>query len=134
VLSFLSSPTNRRLTSFVPDGILPSPSVSLPFVDRQLSRVITALPGLPHRLMQDDVYNGMFIPKGTMVLANLLFVPMSTRLFRMLTTQPISYRSMARDESVYADPTSFHPERFLPKSVGGSEEPYPTFSFGFGRR
>lgn len=27
--------------------------------------------GVPHRLMEDDVYNGMFIPAGTMVVENL---------------------------------------------------------------
>lgn len=26
--------------------------------------------GVPHRLMEDDEYNGYFIPKGTMVMAN----------------------------------------------------------------
>ena len=28
------------------------------------------LTGIPHSTMQDDIYNGMFIPKGTMVFAN----------------------------------------------------------------
>lgn len=27
--------------------------------------------GLPHRVMQDDIYEGMFIPKGTTVIANV---------------------------------------------------------------
>ena len=27
--------------------------------------------GLPHRLMQDDEYNGYFIPKGSIVLGNI---------------------------------------------------------------
>jgi len=26
---------------------------------------------LPHRLMEDDIYEGMFIPKGTLVFANI---------------------------------------------------------------
>jgi hypothetical protein len=76
----------------------------------------------------------MFIPKGTMILANVLFVQMPTLLFRMLTLLAELCRSMARDESVYADPTSFYPERFLPKSAGGNEEPHLVISFGFGRR
>jgi hypothetical protein len=33
------------------------------------------LPGLPHSVMEDDVYKGMFIPKGAIILANALFVP-----------------------------------------------------------
>lgn len=31
--------------------------------------------GLPHRLMEDDVYNGMFIPKGSLVFANIWYAP-----------------------------------------------------------
>jgi cytochrome P450 len=27
--------------------------------------------GLPHRLMEDDLYDGYYIPKGTIVLGNL---------------------------------------------------------------
>ena len=41
---------------------------------------------------------------------------------------------MARDENVYAEPDKFYPERFLRKSAGGNEEPYPIGAFGFGRR
>jgi cytochrome P450 len=41
---------------------------------------------------------------------------------------------MARDDKVYADPNKFYPERFLPKSAGGNEEPFPIGTFGFGRR
>lgn len=32
------------------------------------------LPGIPHSTMQDDTFNGMFIPKGTMVFANAWYV------------------------------------------------------------
>ena len=31
--------------------------------------------GVPHRLMEDDEYNGYFIPKGSMVMANTWCVP-----------------------------------------------------------
>ncbi|KAL0954547.1 hypothetical protein HGRIS_003513 [Hohenbuehelia grisea] len=55
----------------------------------------------------------MRIPKGTMVIANL--------------------RGMSLDESVYADPTKFHPARFLRKPEG-SGEPFFSSAFGFGRR
>ena len=33
-----------------------------------------ALAGIPHSTMHDDTYNGMFIPKGTMVFANAWYV------------------------------------------------------------
>ncbi|KAL4262461.1 cytochrome P450 family protein [Pleurotus pulmonarius] len=43
-------------------------------------------------------------------------------------------RSMALDEDVYAEPTTFNPERFLPKSEGGNAEPHLSAAFGFDRR
>ncbi|KAF9262295.1 cytochrome P450 [Marasmius fiardii PR-910] len=68
---------------------------------------------IPHRVLEDDVYNGMFIPKGTVVLANA--------------------RSMSRNERVYHDPDTFDPTRYLP-SPEGREEPHLTSTWGFGRR
>lgn len=40
---------------------------------------------------------------------------------------------MTLDESVYTDPVSFNPARFLPKPEGNGE-PYPSGPWGFGRR
>ncbi|KAG6907100.1 hypothetical protein DXG01_010513 [Tephrocybe rancida] len=69
--------------------------------------------GVPHYSMEDDVYNGMFIPKESIVIANA--------------------RGMTLDETVYHEPSAFNPDRFLPKPLGRGE-PHPTVSFGFGRR
>ena len=69
--------------------------------------------GIPHRSLQDDVYNGMFIPAGSIVFANI--------------------RGMGWHEHIYKDATKFNPDRFIPKSKGGREEPYLS-PFGFGRR
>lgn len=33
--------------------------------------------GLPHRVMADDVYNGMFIPKGAIIFANTRLISCS---------------------------------------------------------
>ncbi|KAH6965879.1 cytochrome P450 [Fusarium venenatum] len=65
---------------------------------------------IPHKSLHDDVYQGMFIPKGyrTVVYAN-------------------SY-AIAHDERVYKAPHDFNPDRY---SAG---EPYPVGNFGFGRR
>ncbi|KAF5310107.1 hypothetical protein D9619_010511 [Psilocybe cf. subviscida] len=71
---------------------------------------------LPHRLMEDDIYNGMFIPKGSLVFGNIW--------------------AMMRDENVYENPEAFIPERFL-ESVSPEEERRrdpKNFVFGFGRR
>ena len=47
----------------VPLGVYPPVSSIL-----MLTRVV----GLPHRLMEDDVYNGVFIPKGSLVRRPIL--------------------------------------------------------------
>ncbi|KZV76754.1 cytochrome P450 oxidoreductase [Peniophora sp. CONT] len=66
---------------------------------------------IPHSTLTSDTFGSYYIPKGTIVLANL--------------------QAFAHDETYYQDPTSFKPERFL----GPSPELDPmTFAFGFGRR
>ncbi|KDR72342.1 hypothetical protein GALMADRAFT_769658 [Galerina marginata CBS 339.88] len=66
------------------------------------------LAGVPHRSMEDDVYNGMFIPKGSIIVANT--------------------RGITLDEDVYKNPHTFNPSRYL------HGEPHPVGQFGFGRR
>ncbi|KAH6626478.1 cytochrome P450 [Chaetomium sp. MPI-SDFR-AT-0129] len=70
--------------------------------------------GIPHASVADDVYNGMFIPKGTIVYPNVW--------------------AMCHDERVYEQPGRFWPERYLPEEEGGNGEPFPVGNFGFGRR
>ncbi|THU84110.1 cytochrome P450 [Dendrothele bispora CBS 962.96] len=67
--------------------------------------------GIPHRVMQDNIYNGYFIPKGALVFANIW--------------------KMCHDPAVYPDPMVFKPERYL----GQVPQMNPSdMSFGFGRR
>ncbi|KXX75970.1 Cytochrome P450 1A2 [Madurella mycetomatis] len=91
---------------------------NLPYLNLVLQETYRMNPlsplGIPHASVADDVYNGMFIPKGTIVYQNIW--------------------AMMHDESVYADPFRFLPERYLPKTQGGNGEPLPAGSFGFGRR
>ncbi|KAG5724292.1 O-methylsterigmatocystin oxidoreductase [Termitomyces sp. T112] len=93
-----------------------SDRASLPYVEavwQESLRWHQAAPlGLPHLSSEDDVYEDMFIPKGSLVFANI--------------------RAMTLDENVYSNPKEFIPERFLPKPVGNGE-PYPPI-FGWGRR
>ncbi|KAM5530936.1 hypothetical protein V8D89_015381 [Ganoderma adspersum] len=71
--------------------------------------------GVPHATTEDDTYRGMFIPKGTMVIANIY--------------------AMLHDESVYKNPTEFVPERYEPSVEMPTGEPDPArVTFGFGRR
>jgi cytochrome P450 len=84
----------------------------LPYLDRFVQEVLRALPMnplvIPHKSLQDDVYNGMFIPKGSVVFANA--------------------KAMASDPATYRDPDVFDPDRYL------RGEPFPPGNFGFGRR
>ncbi|KAJ8520803.1 hypothetical protein ONZ45_g2409 [Pleurotus djamor] len=70
--------------------------------------------GIPHRSTMDDTYEGMFIPKGSIIIGN---------------TSGISL-----DASTYSTPRKLNPDRFFPRSEGGDEEPPLSAAFGFGRR
>ncbi|KAH9850081.1 cytochrome P450 [Lenzites betulinus] len=70
----------------------------------------------PHLLMEDDVYEGYVLPKGTVVLANCWCV------------------QILHDSEVYPEPMSFNPERFM-AAPGKEAEADPRGAvFGFGRR
>ncbi|GBE89649.1 Multifunctional cytochrome P450 monooxygenase af510 [Sparassis crispa] len=90
---------------------------SLPFVECVLQEIIRWYPvlpwGVPHRSLDDDVYNGMFIPKGSVMIPNVL--------------------AMSHDQQIYKNPEIFCPERFLPVPAGHGE-PHLDVAFGFGRR
>jgi cytochrome P450 len=66
--------------------------------------------------MQDDFYDGQFIPKGSLVFANIW--------------------AMLRDPDVFPDPERFNPDRYLEKfdeETARRRDPR-VFVFGFGRR
>ncbi|KAI0056348.1 cytochrome P450 [Artomyces pyxidatus] len=93
---------------------------ALPFIDAIFAECMrwgVPVPlGLPHRLMEDDVFQGKFIPKGSLVFANIW--------------------AMLRDPAVYPDPERFDPERFLTKvddATARRRDPR-AYVFGFGRR
>ncbi|KAF9238508.1 cytochrome P450 [Melanogaster broomeanus] len=69
--------------------------------------------GLPHMTSTSDIYEGMYIPKGAMVITNLW--------------------AMARDEKCFAESTAFKPERHLTSTGTLVENASPQY-FGFGRR
>ncbi|KDR69688.1 hypothetical protein GALMADRAFT_215050 [Galerina marginata CBS 339.88] len=75
--------------------------------------------GVPHRVTEDDEYNGYFIPKGTTIVANAWFAS----------------RAMLHDPEIYPEPETFNPDRFL-TGEGRSPQPDPRScgAFGFGRR
>ncbi|KAG2369077.1 cytochrome P450 [Suillus spraguei] len=92
----------------------------LPYVDailRELLRWIPVVPlGIPHATSKDDIYDGRFIPKGTLVINNVW--------------------AMSRDESKHgADVEEFRPERHLTTENNSSLQPISADPiFGLGRR
>ncbi|KAF7336353.1 O-methylsterigmatocystin oxidoreductase [Mycena venus] len=110
----------KEIDSIIGDQRLPTfeDREELPYVEGILQETLRWKPavalGVPHVVMQDDIYRGMLIPKGSLVFANV--------------------KAMGLDERVYSDPTTFHPERYLPKPAGKAEPYFNDVAFGFGRR
>ncbi|KAL4264901.1 cytochrome P450 family protein [Pleurotus pulmonarius] len=90
----------------------------MPYVQAIMLEVLrwqSVLPlGLAHRLTMDDEYNGYYIPKGSVVFANIW--------------------AMLRDEEYHPDPDIFRPERFLKDGKINYKLTDPIPNFGFGRR
>ncbi|KAE8443942.1 hypothetical protein EG329_001252 [Mollisiaceae sp. DMI_Dod_QoI] len=87
----------------------------LEHVIEETTRCVPLSPlGVPHAVLEDDIYEGMLIPKGSVVYANA--------------------QAMTHDERVYSDPEIFNPDRYVSKEEGGLGEPLPEGPFGFGRR
>ncbi|KAH9990147.1 cytochrome P450 [Russula vinacea] len=91
---------------------------SLPYLATTLKEIIRWGPttplGAPHCVEQDDVHNGYFIPKGSIIMANIWH--------------------FMHDPEVYKDPMTFNPDRLIAQP-GKPAEPDPfDFAFGYGRR
>ncbi|KAI0033051.1 cytochrome P450 [Vararia minispora EC-137] len=95
---------------------------SLPYVTAIAKEALRWHPvvplGVPHKLIQDDIYNGYFIPGGSAVIGNVW--------------------AILHDPSTYPSPSSFLPEHFIYQSQGGllpdNAPDFPDAAFGFGRR
>ncbi|KAJ6570544.1 cytochrome P450 [Mycena vulgaris] len=89
----------------------------LPFIDAIVLESLRWHPvaplGFPHRLTEDDHYEGYFLPKGTLVQANVW--------------------KFTRDPLIYPIPDAFDPTRFL-ASETKKPQPSSEFTFGWGRR
>ncbi|KAF8156552.1 cytochrome P450, partial [Crassisporium funariophilum] len=110
----IQSQAQEELDRIIGSDRLPefSDRPDLPYIECILQETLrwhnVAPTGVPHRSMEDDIYNGMFIPKGSIVVANT--------------------RGITLDEDVYKNPRVFDPSRYL------REEPHPVGAFGYGRR
>ncbi|KAF8267195.1 cytochrome P450 [Lactarius quietus] len=96
---------------------------SLPYIRAMVKEALRWSPsmpfGVPHASSVDDWYEGMFIPKGTIILPNM----------RVINFDPAVFGS---------DPEQFNPARYLDEEgqvkvlMDGREEGH--VSFGYGRR
>ena len=89
--------------------------------------------GIPHRTKKDDVFDGYFVPAGTILIANIWCVT-----FRSLIPSArvrTAARACMHDPDEYEDPDEFRPERFIRdgKLDPNIRDPL-AFAFGFGRR
>ncbi|KAG2043176.1 cytochrome P450 [Suillus americanus] len=100
-----------RLPSFADQG-------SLPYIEalaKETLRWHAVVPtGFPHCASEDDIHDGYYIPKGSVVIPNIWF--------------------MLNDPERYANPSQFNPERFLANDGKKPETEPRTICFGFGRR
>ncbi|KAG2067911.1 cytochrome P450 [Suillus decipiens] len=91
---------------------------SLPYNEALVKEVLrwnVVLPtGFAHCVAEDDIHDGYYIPKGSLVIPNIW--------------------SMLKDPCTYANPSQFNPERFLAKDGKEPETDPRKMCFGFGRR
>ncbi|KAK0486576.1 cytochrome P450 [Armillaria novae-zelandiae] len=126
ILAMLANPEAQRkaqdeIDTVLGPGELPqfADEVSLPYVSAVVKEVlrwknVTPM-GIPHALTSDDVYRGYRIPSGSTVIANIW--------------------AILHDETVYPEPHSFRPERFMKEGKLNPDIRDPGIVlFGFGRR
>ncbi|KIK66026.1 hypothetical protein GYMLUDRAFT_82433 [Collybiopsis luxurians FD-317 M1] len=127
VLAMLEHPhcqtiAHRELDKVLGSGDLPSFSdePSLPYITAIVKEVLRHNPitplSLPHQLIQDDIYQGYFLPKGSIIMPNVW--------------------SIMHNEEDYPEPHLFNPSRFLdPEGKLNPKIKDPaSAAFGFGRR
>ncbi|KZS91954.1 cytochrome P450 [Sistotremastrum niveocremeum HHB9708] len=89
---------------------------SLPYVTALVTELLRWLPsvrsGIPRRLLKDDVYQGVYLPKDSMICPNIC---------------------ITQDPELYESPETLNPERFMGPKESQAIDP-GTYVFGFGRR
>ncbi|KAJ7684152.1 putative monooxygenase [Mycena polygramma] len=89
---------------------------SLPYVRSVMAEVLRLHPaipaGIPHALRKDDIYEGMHLPKGSLMIPNVWY--------------------MLHDPEVYPDPDIFNPDRY--NNLDSEMKKVWDVAFGFGRR
>ncbi|KAF9043117.1 putative monooxygenase [Panaeolus papilionaceus] len=89
---------------------------NLPYIRSIMAEVFRYFPAIPlsipHASTQDDEYNGIFIPKGSLIMPNVWH--------------------MLHDSEIYPSPMEFFPERY--NGLDSEMDKVKDLAFGFGRR
>lgn len=90
----------------------------LPYIDAICKEILRWKPvvplSIPHSTTRDDIYEGYFIPKGSLVIPNSW--------------------AILHDPAVYPDPYAFNPSRFLNPDGSVRDDSTWASGFGYGRR
>ncbi|KAF5346731.1 hypothetical protein D9756_010407 [Leucocoprinus leucothites] len=127
VLAMLKHPQIQRKVQQEIDAIVGSDRLPdftdrehLPYLAAVLKEVLRWNPiapmGVPHSTTQEDYYEGYYIPKGSIVMANA--------------------HAIFQDEERFPNPKDFKPDRFIKDGVLKTDvlDPFVVATFGFGRR
>lgn len=75
--SFSDEPTLPYITAIVQEVLRHNPVAPLGACALCFRNILTDLKlGFPHRLAEDDIYEGYFIPKGSIIMANVWYFDM----------------------------------------------------------
>ena len=109
----------------------------LPYIDAIVREVLRWHPvvplGVPHAVARDNIYNGYFIPKGSIVVPNIWCAIYTSCACVNLASDHL-VRNFAHDPARYHEPMEFKPERFFETEGRAPEMDSHMLSFGFGRR
>ncbi|PCH38680.1 cytochrome P450 [Wolfiporia cocos MD-104 SS10] len=135
----LQRKAQTELDGVVTPGHLPTfaDRQRLPYIDALIKEVHRWNPvgptGVPHKVMEDDVYKGFRIPAGATVIGNSWQVLLMFRAYYTdLTFTTI--RAILHDPALYPDYFEVIPDRYLQTKDNGLNPNPRKFVFGYGRR
>ncbi|KAF8877442.1 cytochrome P450, partial [Infundibulicybe gibba] len=103
-----------RLPAFADRDHLPYINAIVSETLRWNSRLTQFHPSAPHRAMEDGIIGGYFVPKDSIIIANLW--------------------GMMHDPEIYPDPFRFDPSRHISSPGKPAQRDPWNICFGFGRR
>lgn len=146
ILAMAREPDVQKRAQAEIDGVLGGDRLPT-FADKELLPYVTCVVweslrwnpvtpfGLAHCVIEDDVYRGYRIPKGTTVIPNVWCDPPPTPL-PLRADRCLCCRAILHEPTCYPDPLRFDPSRFedAERNRVAGINPLPEQAFGFGRR